>query len=79
MLVNGKWEGPIVDQHMHLDRENRFISAVQEFSRSGGTGIFLVHKPSFSKSLPTDLDGYRTVYRNTIEMAQIVRKKQNWK
>lgn len=75
MLVNGKWEGPIVDQHMHLDRENRFISAAQEFSRSGGTGIFLVHKPSFSKSLPTDLDGYRTVYRNTIEMAQIVRKK----
>ena len=50
MLVNDKWEGPIVDQHMHLDRTNRFLSAAEEFSNAGGTGIFLVHKPSFSTS-----------------------------
>ena len=75
MLINGRWEGPIVDQHMHLDRNNRFLSAVEEFSRLGGTGIFLVHKPSFSKSLPRDLDGYREAYDETIKMAEIVRKK----
>ena len=79
MLVDGKWEGPIVDQHMHLDRENRFISAAEEFSRSGGTEIFLVHKPSFSKSLPTDLNGYREVYRDTIKMAESVREKTELK
>ena len=79
MLVDGKWEGPRVDQHMHLDRENRFISAAEEFSRSGGTEIFLVHKPSFSKTLPTDLNGYREVYRDTIKMAEIVRKKTELK
>ena len=59
MLEKGKWVGPIIDQHMHLDRTNLFLDAVADFSSSGGTGIMLVHKPSFSHSLPVDLEGYR--------------------
>ena len=59
MLEKGKWVGPIIDQHMHLDRTNLFLDAVADFSSSGGTGIMLVHKPSFSYSLPVDLEGYR--------------------
>ena len=39
MLEDGKWIGPILDQHMHLDRSNRFLDAVSEFVRAGGTGI----------------------------------------
>ena len=73
MLENGKWVGPIIDQHMHLDRTNLFLDAVADFSRSGGTGIMLVHKPSFSHSLPVDLEGYRRAYSNTISMADEVR------
>ena len=74
MILEGKWNGPIVDQHMHLDRLGRFLTAVEEFSRAGGTGIMLVHKPSFSSSLPTDIAGYRTAYAETLSMAEEVRK-----
>ena len=58
---------------MHLDRTNLFLDAVANFSSSGGTGIMLVHKPSFSGSLPTDLQGYREAYSDTISMADEVR------
>ena len=74
MLEKGKWVGPIIDQHMHLDRTNLFLDAVADFSSSGGTGIMLVHKPSFSHSLPVDLEGYREAYSDTISMAEEVRK-----
>ncbi len=73
MLEKGKWVGPIFDQHMHLDRTNRFLDAVSDFCNSGGTGIMLVHKPSFLGSLPTDIDGYRSAYSDTISMAEEVR------
>ena len=73
MLTDGRWTGPILDQHIHLDRSNRFLDAVSEFSRVGGTGIMLVHKPGFSSGLPTDLDGYRTAYSETLSMAEEVR------
>ena len=74
MLEKGKWVGPIIDQHMHLDRTNLFLDAVADFSSSGGTGIMLVHKPSFSHTLPIDLEGYREAYSDTISMADEVRK-----
>ena len=74
MILEGKWNGPIVDQHMHLDRLGRFLTAAEEFSRAGGTGIMLVHKPSFSSSLPPDIAGYRTAYAETQSMAEEVRK-----
>ena len=73
MLLDGRWTGPILDQHIHLDRSNRFLDAVAEFVGAGGTGIMLVHKPSFSSALPTDLDGYRTAYSDTLEMAEEAR------
>ena len=73
MLEKGKWVGPIVDQHMHLDRTNLFLDAVADFSSSGGTGIMLVHKPSFSHTLPVNLEGYREAYSDTISMADEVR------
>ena len=47
-IVDGHWVGPVVDQHIHLDRSNRYLSAIDEFVRVGGTGIMLVHKPGFS-------------------------------
>ena len=64
-----------MDQHMHLDRNNRFLDAVSEFAKSGGTGIMLVHKPGFAGSLPTDHGGYRDAYSNTLNMADEVRKR----
>ena len=74
-IVDGRWTGPVVDQHIHLDRSNRYLSAIEEFVRVGGTGIMLVHKPGFSGSLPIDREGYREVYSETISMAEEIRKK----
>ena len=73
MLNKGKWNGPIFDQHMHLDRSHRFLDAVSDFSKSGGTGLMLVHKPAFSQSLPSDILGYREAYSETISMAEEIR------
>ena len=73
MLTDGRWTGPILDQHIHLDRSNRFLDAVAEFVGAGGTGIMLVHKPSFSSALPTDLDDYRAAYSGTLGMAEEAR------
>ena len=74
MLEGGKWVGPIIDQHLHLDRSNRFIDAVSEFKRFGGTALMLVHKPAFSKTLPKNIQDYREVYSETISMAEEIRK-----
>ena len=73
MLVDGLWTGAILDQHLHLDRSNKFLDAVTEFVGAGGTGIMLVHKPGFSSDLPADLDGYQAAYSDTLGMAEEVR------
>ena len=73
-IVDGLWKGPVVDQHIHLDRTNRYFSAIEDFVRVGGTGIMLVHKPDF-RNLPLDLTTYNEVYTETISMAQEVREK----
>ena len=36
---------PVLDNHMHLDSRGRFLEAVKEFIRAGGTHIALVSKP----------------------------------
>ena len=74
-IVDGRWTGPVVDQHIHLDRSNRYLSAIEEFVRVGGTGIMLVHKPGFSGSLPIDREGYSEAYSETISMAEEIREK----
>ena len=74
MFQNGRWIGPILDQHMHLDRNNRFFEAINEFVISGGTAINLVHKPDFS-NLPESPSDYRKAYQNTLQMASEVRDK----
>lgn len=72
MFENGRWIGPILDQHIHLDRDNRFLEAIREFANSGGTGINLVHKPNFSR-LPESLSEYRDAYDETLRMAEEIR------
>ena len=74
MFVNGHWKGPILDQHIHLDRNNRYLDAISEFINSGGTGINLVHKPDFT-NLPRNITEYKHAYENTLEMAQEIREK----
>ncbi len=36
---------PVFDNHIHLQRKGRFLEAVEEFRRKGGTGFMLVALP----------------------------------
>ncbi len=65
---------PITDDHIHIDPVNgRGIEAAKDFSRAGGTHIFLVSKPSWSLGVfPTTGDDYRRVFDETIRVAGLV-------
>jgi len=67
------WDGPITDNHFHLNRKGLFLEAARDFERFGGTDLVLVHCPDFS-SPPTSKEGHRETYADTISMAQAVRK-----
>ncbi|MBQ70109.1 MAG: hypothetical protein CMA65_01285 [Euryarchaeota archaeon] len=67
------YDGPILDNHFHLNKNGRFLDAARDFQRVGGTDVVLVHCPDFSKP-PETLDGHRTAYSGTVEMAEQVRK-----
>ena len=66
-----KWNGPITDGHIHLDRKGRCLDAAIDFESSGGTRLILVHKPNFSK-LPEDIDNVSTAYSETLSIANEV-------
>ncbi|MBK64861.1 MAG: hypothetical protein CMB47_05000 [Euryarchaeota archaeon] len=72
MLEDGFWHGEIMDQHIHLDRKNRYLDAINEFVNVGGTAINLVHKPDFN-NLPRKIEDYKIAYLNTINMGNEVR------
>ena len=72
-IQEGRWNGPIVDNHFHLDRDARFLDAALDFKRAGGTDLVLVHKPDFD-NLPGDEEGIKEAYADTIDMAASVRK-----
>ena len=68
-----KWNGPITDGHMHLDRKGRCLDAAIDFERSGGTRIILVHKPDFS-FLPENIEDVSAAYSDTLSIANEVRE-----
>jgi TatD-related deoxyribonuclease len=70
------WDGPIIDNHFHLNRKGRFLEAAKDFKNAGGTGLVLVHCPDFSNP-PTTKEGHIETYRDTIEMAEMVRKEHD--
>ncbi len=63
---------PVTDHHVHLRPSGQGVEAVQEFARSGGTRILLVHVPY--EDLPTRRpEDFEAAYRRTLRMAQQVR------
>ncbi len=66
------WQGPILDNHFHLNRNGRYLDAAKDFKKAGGTSIVLVHCPDFSAP-PTTKLGHRNSYQDTINMAESVR------
>ena len=66
------YDGPILDNHFHLNRRGLFLDAARAFQRVGGTDVVLVHCPDFT-SPPETLAGHQAAYRDTVAMAQSVR------
>lgn len=67
---------PITDDHIHIDPVNgRGLEAVKDFSRVGGTHMFLVSKPSWSLSVhPVTGEDYARVFDETIRIAELIRE-----
>lgn len=65
---------PITDDHIHIDPINgRGLEAAKDFSRAGGTHMFLVSKPSWSLGVhPTKGDDYIRVFDETVRIAGLV-------
>jgi len=61
---------PVLDNHMHLDPEHgRGIEAVKDFSRSGGTHLLVVNKPSWHLGdLPSEGADFRHVFETTVDV-----------
>jgi TatD-related deoxyribonuclease len=60
---------PVLDDHMHLDADNRGIEAVEEFARSGGTHLLVVNKPSWHLGVePEDGEDFRPVFEETLRL-----------
>lgn len=60
---------PVLDDHMHLDAENRGIEAVEEFARSGGTHLLVVNKPSWHLGVePETGEDFRAVFEETLDL-----------
>lgn len=61
---------PVLDNHLHLDAENRGIDAVTEFARAGGTHLLVVNKPSWHvlDEVPSAPEDFRSVFEETIRL-----------
>ncbi len=62
---------PIFDDHFHLDPRGKRKEAVEDFKRSGGTHIMLVHKPY---EIPKNADEHAREYAVTLKLAEDARE-----
>jgi TatD-related deoxyribonuclease len=65
---------PVTDDHIHIDPVNgRGIEAAKDFSRAGGTHMFLVSKPSWSLEVhPATGADYARVFDETLRVAVLI-------
>ncbi len=64
------YDGPILDNHLHLDRERgKGIAAVEEFVAAGGTHLVVINKPSWSYGVNvTDPADFEVGYGETMSI-----------
>ena len=61
----------LFDNHLHLRRDGRFLDAVKEFKKAGGTHFVLCQYPM--PSIVIQEKGYTSCYRETLQMAEEIR------
>ena len=62
----------IFDNHLHLRRDGRFLDAIKEFKKAGGTHIVLCQHPM--PHIVLKEKSYKICYHQTIEMADEIRR-----
>jgi TatD-related deoxyribonuclease len=67
----------IFDNHLHLRREGRFLEAVKDFKREGGTHFILCQYPMVSRVIKER--SYKGCYIETLKMAKEICSKINVK
>lgn len=65
----------IFDNHLHLRRDGRFLDAVREFKKSGGTHFILCQLPMIN--LVFRDKSYKACYQETLDMANEIRSNIN--
>jgi TatD-related deoxyribonuclease len=62
------WDGPLFDNHMHIDpRNGRGLDAVRDFPRAGGTHLMLVGKPARDWGIDArDVPSFLLTYERTL-------------
>jgi TatD-related deoxyribonuclease len=67
-----EYDGPVLDDHLHLDPEHgKGVDAVEEFARSGGTHLMVVNKPSWHLGVtPETGEDFRTVFEHTVDVVE---------
>jgi TatD-related deoxyribonuclease len=62
---------PVLDNHLHLDRENQGLEAVKDFHRLGGTHLLVVNKPSWHLDVEAETgEDFRAVFEETIALVE---------
>ena len=63
----------IFDNHLHLRRDGRFLDAVLDFKKSGGTHFVLCHLPMINLVIKDK--NYESSFQVTLDMADEIRSK----
>ena len=59
------------DNHLHLRRDGRFLEAVKEFTKAGGTHFVLTQYPM--PEIVIQEKSYKSVYQETLQMAKEIK------
>ncbi|MCU4741997.1 TatD family hydrolase [Halobacteria archaeon AArc-m2/3/4] len=67
---NDEWQGPILDNHLHLDPDHaQGLEAVEDFVNVGGTHLLVVNKPSWHLDVEAERgEDFRPVFERTLEI-----------
>jgi len=63
----------IFDNHLHLRRDGRFIDAIKDFKKAGGTHFVLCQHPM--TNLVIAEKSYKSCYKETLKMADEIKSK----
>jgi TatD-related deoxyribonuclease len=63
----------VFDNHLHLRRDGRYLEAVKEFKRAGGTHFVLCQYPMVHQVIKEK--SYQSVFQQTLDMAKEIQEK----